>query len=166
MPTSELISVSEYLHTAYSPDCDYVDGLVMERNVGEKDHSKIQIKFGAYLFDRGEQWNICVFPEQRVQVKPTRFRVPDLCVVVGLEPDEQIFTTPPFICIEILSRDDRMSQMQDKIEDYLSFGVPYVWILDPFKRKAYRCTADGILEVNELRTEKPDLLIPLDAVFA
>jgi Uma2 family endonuclease len=39
-----------------------------------------------------------------------------------------------------------MPQMQDKIEDYLSFGVSYVWILDPFKRKAYRCTADGILD--------------------
>jgi hypothetical protein len=28
MPTSEPISVSAYLHTAYSPDCDYVDGVV------------------------------------------------------------------------------------------------------------------------------------------
>jgi len=166
MPTCELISLREYLTTSYRPDCDYVDGIVLERNVGEKDHSKIQIKLGAYLFDRGDQWNICVFPEQRVQVKPTRFRVPDLCVVAGPEPDEQIFTAPPFICIEILSRDDRMSQMQDKIEDYLSFGVRYVWVLDPLKRKAYRCTPEGIFEVSELRTEDPEIMIPLNAVFA
>ena len=34
-----MVSVDEYLHTAYHPDCDYVDGVVEDRNVGEKDHS-------------------------------------------------------------------------------------------------------------------------------
>ncbi len=37
------------------------------------------------------------FPEQRVQVKRTRFRVPDVCVYVGREPQEQVFRTPPFL---------------------------------------------------------------------
>jgi hypothetical protein len=42
MATETLIPVSEYLSTDYEPDCDYVDGLLEERNVGEKDHSKLQ----------------------------------------------------------------------------------------------------------------------------
>jgi hypothetical protein len=33
-----------------------------ERSLGEKDRSEIQIKFGAYLFDRGEQWTFAPFP--------------------------------------------------------------------------------------------------------
>ena len=37
-----LVSVEEYLHTSYSPDVDYVDGLLEERNVGEIDHSWVQ----------------------------------------------------------------------------------------------------------------------------
>jgi hypothetical protein len=40
------ISVSEYLHTSYRPDCDYVDGVVEERNLGELDHAALQ---GALL---------------------------------------------------------------------------------------------------------------------
>lgn len=37
--TPLLIPVEEYLSTAYRPDCDYVDGEVLERNVGETPHS-------------------------------------------------------------------------------------------------------------------------------
>ena len=36
------VPVSEYLHSSYSPDCDYVDGELQERNVGELDHAEVQ----------------------------------------------------------------------------------------------------------------------------
>ena len=41
MQAARLISVSEYLSTSYRPDCDYVEGRIVERKVGEKDHSKL-----------------------------------------------------------------------------------------------------------------------------
>jgi hypothetical protein len=37
-----LISVEEYSSMSYRPDCDFVDGEVIERNFGTKDHSKLQ----------------------------------------------------------------------------------------------------------------------------
>jgi hypothetical protein len=40
-----LISVDEYLHTVYRPDCDYVDGEVLERNMAEQPHSITQVEF-------------------------------------------------------------------------------------------------------------------------
>ena len=49
--------------------------------------------------------------------------------------------------------------MQDRVDDYLKFGVGYVWILDPSRRKAWRCTADGMREVAELRTEEPETIV-------
>src|SRR5579872_1908850 len=101
MPTGTLISVEEYLATSYRPDCDYVDGRIEERNLGELDHSSLQTAVAAYFFSRRKQWNITVVVEQRVQVSAARFRIPDVCVVLG-EPDGQIFRQPPFICIEIL----------------------------------------------------------------
>jgi Uma2 family endonuclease len=165
MATGTLISVSDYLTTSYSPDCDYVDGLVVERNMGEKDHSRLQGLLVGYLVSRRKEWGIHVFPEQRMQVKPTRFRVPDICVVAGVEPEEQIMTTPPLVCIEILSRDDRMSEMQERIDDYLAFGVRHVWVIDPRSRKAYDFTLGGMHEVKELRTEEPEISIPLQALF-
>jgi hypothetical protein len=32
------ISITEYLESSYRPDCDYVDGRLVDRNVGERDH--------------------------------------------------------------------------------------------------------------------------------
>jgi Uma2 family endonuclease len=126
MGSTTIMSVDEYLATSYDPDCDYVDGAVMERNWGERDHSRIQAALVGYFFMRRKQWRIHVYPEQRVQVSRTRFRIPDVCVVVGAEPEEQIFTKPPFLCIEVLSPDDRAAAMQERIDDYLAFGVRYV----------------------------------------
>src|SRR5262245_27389130 len=125
MKTSAPVSVEEYLSSEYSPDVDYVDGELVERNVGEKDHSRLQTLLTAFLANRETEYGIHVFVEQRVQISPRRFRVPDVCVTVGPEPQEQIFTTAPFLCIEILSPDDRMSRIQEKIDDYLNFGVQY-----------------------------------------
>ena len=45
MKTAALIPVEEYLRTTYDPDCDYVDGEVQERNLGELDHSDLQTEF-------------------------------------------------------------------------------------------------------------------------
>src|SRR6266849_1193459 len=100
MPTETSISVEEYLATSYRPDCDYVDGRIEERNLGEWDHSRLQAAITAFFFAREKRWGISVAPELRVQVKPTRFRIPDVCVVIG-KPDEQVLTEPPFLCVEI-----------------------------------------------------------------
>ena len=92
MPTGTLISVEEYLATSYRPDCDYVDGRIEERNLGELDHSSLQTAVAAYFFARRKQWNVTVVVEQRVQVSPSRFRISDVCVVLG-KVTEQIHET-------------------------------------------------------------------------
>ena len=158
------ISIAEYLSTSYEPDCDYIDGEIQERNLGEIDHSRLQGAVFAYFFNRRREWGVSAFPEQRVQVSATRFRIPDVCVVLG-EPAGQILREPPFICIEILSPEDRISRMTERVADYLHFGVPYVFVLDPHSRKAWRCTAGAAVEVAELRTENPAMLVPLAALF-
>jgi len=167
MERSTLISVEEYLATSYRPDEEYVDGTLVERNVGEWDHSHLQMVLSAYLFNRREELGIHVVPKQRVQVKPTRFRVPDICAVAGEKPGEQILTRPPFLCVEILSKDDRMSEMQERIDDYLSFGVSYVWVVDPRMKRAYVYTSEATQEVKDfLRTRNPDISVPLSELFS
>jgi Uma2 family endonuclease len=166
MSTGTLIPVNDYLASSYDPDCDYVDGHLEQRNWGEWDHASLQMRIAAYLYARQDQWGIRVVPELRVRVVPTRFRVPDVCVVLG-EPGEQVLTKPPFICIEVLSPEDRMSRLQERIDDYLRMGVRYVWILDPATRKAYAATAAlGLHEINDvLVTENPSIEVPLAEIF-
>ena len=167
MSARTLISVEDYLASAYEPDCDFVDGHIEERNVGEVTHARLQTRISAHLHTEYEVNGIVVMTEVRVQVRPARFRVPDICLTVG-EPGEEVLTKPPFICIEILSPEDRMSRVEVRINDYLAMGVPYVWVLDPETRQAYIATAvTGLQEVksNMLKTENPTIELPLAKVF-
>jgi hypothetical protein len=42
MSVGALVPVEEYLSTSYSPDRDYIRGRLVERNVGEKEHGRMQ----------------------------------------------------------------------------------------------------------------------------
>ncbi len=165
---SAAVSVEEYLRTSFSDgDREYVDGRIIERNLGERDHSRVQRKLIVFFAAREETSGTFCFPEQRVQVKPTRFRVPDVCVYVGAEPAEQVFRTPPFLAVEILSKDDRDADVAEKIKDYLDFGVRFVWIIDPAKQAGRVQTAAGSRDepANILWTEDPDIRLTLDSLF-
>ena len=168
MPTGALVSVEEYLNTSYDPDCDYVDGRVVERNLGELDHSSLQTEISYYFRTRRDEWRVYAFVEQRVQVSPTRFRVPDICVTVGPKPTEQIFRTPPFLAIEILSKKDRKRDVLEKVDDYIRFGVPYVWVVDPRSQNGWVHTTTGVQRAEDgiLRTSDPVLEMSLPEIFA
>jgi Uma2 family endonuclease len=164
---SNLVSVEEYLHSAYRPDCDYVDGVLIERNVGEIKHARAQRNVLFYFHERRKRLGIFALQETRVQVSAMRYRVPDVCVGLGPEPEDGILTTPPILCVEILSPEDRVSRMQERIDDYLGFGVRYVWLIDPYRRRAWIYTADAIREVRDgvLRAENPEINVPLAEVL-
>jgi len=137
------VSLSEYLKTHYRPDCEYIDGQLVERNVGMFDHSWMMGQAIFHFEQYRESLGLLSLPSLRVQVSSTRFRVPDVTVVRG-DPHEQILTHPPFLLIEILSPEDSMTSMLEKIDDYLAFGVENTWIIDPSRRKAFWADADGI----------------------
>jgi len=143
MATSTLIPVSEYLATAYRPDCDYVDGQVQERNSGELDHSDLQRQLILLL---ASEKGIRVNPELRVQVSANRFRVPDLCVMSADAPREQVVRSVPLLCIEILSPEDTLSRMVERVHDFLKMGVRQVWIFDPRLRTAMVCEGTAMVE--------------------
>jgi Uma2 family endonuclease len=160
--TAVTVPLSEYLETSYRPDSEYIDGELLERNLGELDHSRMQALLTRFLMNREKEWGIFVVPEQRVQVRATRFRVPDVTVVKGSSPGTQIFRSPPFICIEILSREDSLEEMQERIDDYLAFGVPHVWVINPRKLRAFEYTLDGMREAKDgvLRAADSDVVVP------
>lgn len=150
MATSTLVPLSEYLQTTYDPDCDWIDGDVRERNVGEGAHGCIQGFFIGFFRDHGKEWDVRVWPELRVQVAATRYRIPDVCVTRRSAPFEQIIRTPPLLCIEILSRDQRMSEIVERIEDYFRMGVETAWIVDPLRRLAFAASqANPLIAVSE-----------------
>jgi Uma2 family endonuclease len=165
MSTATLISVEEYLKTSY-PDGDreYVDGVIVERNMGTIDHAHWQSRMLIYLSRYKQMWTAV---EVRVQVKPTRFRIPDVVCVKGSKPEGAIMRQPPFLVIEVLSPDDRADDIQEKVDDYLSFGVEYVWVVNPRMRRGFVYTQDGMREAKDgiLRTVNPEIALPLEEIL-
>lgn len=164
MRAATLVPLEEYLSTSYEPDCDYVDGQLEDRYMGTKSHAKAQGNLHVAL--RIHYPSLFVVVEQRIRVSATRYRVPDICAMLA-EPDEEVFTQPPFLCIEVLSPEDRASRIERKIGDYLKFGVRYIWVVDPHTREAFIHTPTGmhVVEDGILRTSDPGIAVPLAEIF-
>jgi Uma2 family endonuclease len=136
-----LIPVEEYLRTTSDPDCEYVDGVIEERPVGEYDHATWQAILVAFFTVRQDELGINARPELRVQVSPRRFRVPDVTLLSRKSPREQIITHPPLAVFEILSPEDTMARMLEKLADYERMGISAIWLIEPTKQVYYRFQA-------------------------
>lgn len=155
------ISVEEYLSTGYEPDCEYDHGVILERNLGEFEHSFLQVLLGTIFTVNMENWSVFGLTEQRVQITPNKFFVPDICVLRVGAPTEDILTHPPLIVIEILSPEDTIRRAATKTKEYLQFGIEHVWVIDPNARVAFRGVATGLERVPDGRLTVPGTLIEI-----
>src|ERR1035438_7249965 len=82
LPNTPVVPVEAYLNASY-PDGDreYLDGVVVERNVGTPDHSALQKILVVHLAGFEKQLRIAVRPECRTRIEETRYRVPDIVVM-------------------------------------------------------------------------------------
>ena len=168
MAAATLVSVAEYLKSSYRPDQEMIEGQLVQRNIGEYDHSNLQGMLVIWMGRYQREWKIRILPEQRMQVAPDRFRIPDICVISRDYNLEPVFTKPPLLVVEILSKDDTLRSMQDRIDDYRAFGIPNIWVLDPVKRRAYVCTQGDFRDPLDDTLQVPGSLIriPLKELFA
>ena len=162
-----IISVEEYLSTGYEPDCEYEDGVVQERNLGEFEHSFLQALLTTIFTNNMAEWGVFGLPEQRVQIKARRFLVPDVCVLRVGTPREKILTHPPLIAIEIMSPEDTKRRTAAKAIEYLDFGVEHVWVIDFGRRVAYRGTRSGleVAPLGELAVPGTSILVRVEELF-
>ncbi len=144
------VSVEQYLSTVYEHDCEFVDGVIEERDLGEFEHSFLQLFLGSVFVAHRAEWGVVAVSEQRVQTQRDHFRVPDLTILRAGTPRERILTRPPLLVIEILSPEDTLRRIAAKTAEYLAFGIEHVWVIDPNARVGYRGMASG-LELGPLR---------------
>ncbi len=164
--TPAILSLYEYLHTSYKPDVDFIDGVLQERNMGEYEHNKIQTLIAVLFTLRAKEWSTDTVVEQRIQVAPERVRICDVVVLRSDAPRESVIATPPLICIEILSPEDRLSRAKLVLADYLAMGVPNIWLVDPLRRAAWTFDTDGLHEADITRLTVIDSPVRLDLTGA
>ncbi len=128
LPNSTLVSVEEYQNTAYDPDVEFVDGVLVERQMGDWLHSLIQSNVLFAL--RRKYPHLKVVAELRSSVTNTRYRLPDVSVLLA-PPKTKYLADAAFLVVEVLSEGDVMSVVVEKLKEYANKGVPNIWLIDP-----------------------------------
>lgn len=168
MATLAIVPVSEYLSQTYEPDCDFVDGELEERNMGEELHSELQNILARIFGNRRHEWAVRSLTEARVQVASNRYRIPDLCLVPRNRARGRVITYAPLLCVEVLSPEDRLARVQVRVNDFAELGVRTIWVINPWERIAYYASPDGFDRVTDgvLRVPGTPIEISLAEVFA
>jgi Uma2 family endonuclease len=165
MATILHIPLHEYLGIGYRPDREYMDGEIRERNVGKYEHARVQALLARWFGNHEQEWGVQVVTEQRVQVSPTRVRIPDVTLLtLGAQPD--VISDPPLLVIEILSPDDSYSDTQERAQDYRAMGVETVWIIDPTTRTGRMCSGAEWVESSRLEVKRTPLYVNLPEIFS
>jgi Uma2 family endonuclease len=146
------VPVDVYLRSSFEPDAEYVDGVIEERAVGELDHAAWQAAIQNWFWMRREEWGIRVFAELRVQVTPTRFRVPDVVILENTGPlkeMDQIVHTPPVAVFEVLSPEDKLVRVLEKLADYEAMGVRGIFVINPKSGEKYQYAGGDLKHVDQ-----------------
>jgi Uma2 family endonuclease len=165
MATSTRLSLLEYLKTSYRPDREYVGGELLERNAGKWEHARLQALLASWFQSQERNWSVKVATAQRLQVSPTRVRIPDV-MLVSSGPQPDVIVSPPVLVVEILSPDDTYSETQSRAADYLRMGVPCVWIIDPTTRTGRQCVGDAWIAGPTLEVPETQIRVSLLRLFA
>jgi Uma2 family endonuclease len=129
------VSVEEYLSTSYKPACDYLDGALRQKPMPTRKHSLLQWRL-LQLINLGFP-EFLALPELTVRMREGRYLVPDVVAQRRELVQDPYPTTAVHLCIEILSPDDRMSEMCGKCEECHAWGVNMAWIVDPETERAW-----------------------------
>jgi Uma2 family endonuclease len=92
-------------------------------------------------------------------------RIPDVCLFKDTPPTESVPTSPPYIAIEILSPDDKMSEVIEKFDEYAAWNVSHIWFVDPIHRKLFTYDNRQLHEVPEFKLADPAFTVTPEDIF-
>ena len=163
-----MIAVGEYLDTVYEPDCDYVDGELEDRNAGDFGHGDLQSEVITYFRTRRREISARAISVWRMRISPTRYRVPDVTLIREPFTKERILTQPAYVCIEVLSPEDRWARLTKKLNDYVNAAVENIWVIDPLERTVWTYDELGPHQQDglTLTTKDGKVKLPLAEIFA
>jgi Uma2 family endonuclease len=180
MVTTQPITTAEQLFQA--PDlgrCELLRGqLIMMSPAGSK-HGMIALRVGRLLseFVEPRRLGIIVGAETgfRVASNPDTVLAPDAAFIskarIGESLPDGYFPGAPDLAVEVLSPNDRASEMFAKVQDWLGAGCALVWVVDPktktvtvygADRRAMMLTSADVLTGGELL---PGFSSPVAGIF-
>ena len=153
------VSLDEYLNTSYRPDMDFVDGELVERNVGTQSHGRLMCIAASFLSPMRKSHRVETFLSVRLLVNRAtgRHRIPDVMAVGIPYQRGKVITDVPLIIVEIKSPDDTFDDILERCLDYEKLQVPHILVMDPENRRTWKFVDSGLLLVT---SESIDLPLP------
>ena len=166
MGTKTLVSESEYLRLTFDgSEPDYVDGEIKERGMPTNSHSQVMLAF-CLIFGRFMlKLPLYPRPEIRFRAAPGRYRIADIAVYAHHAPSAEIPPEVPYVVIEVVSPDDRLDDIMEKLDDYQAFGIPHIWLADPALRRLSVYRDASLISVPALTLPEVHLDIKLADIF-
>jgi len=146
--TKTQITAEQYLRMTFEHDAEFFHGEIVERSMPDYKHARIQALLAILFGGLRRTHALFVCAELRLKLAPDVYRVPDITVIAGEPPQQPYPDQPPLVAIEILSKDDRHSDLMQKLEEYRAWGVPNIWVIDPATRRFSIYTELGLQNVS------------------
>jgi Uma2 family endonuclease len=169
--TKTQYTLEDLLAMLDSKSYELVDGQLVERNMGAESSwvgGQLLIGLGTSCKDHRLGWVLPAdngyqcFPHQ-----PGLVRRPDVSFIrYGRLPGEVLprgwVEISPDLAVEVVSPNDEIEQLEEKLDDYQKVGVPLIWVIYPRQRKVMVYRSDG----SEDRLRESDELSGEDVVPA
>jgi len=136
---------------------EYVDGVLVSRNVGTQRHGLLQVILGSYFQTLRHSHRLGAFIAVRLLVNAAtgRYRVPDVMAVAVPYQKGKFIVDVPAIVVEILSHDDTFDDVLERCRDYETLAVPNILVMDPEKKRAWRFVSGGFHLITSAAIELP-----------
>ena len=151
MVAVNLVSPEEYLASGLEFPAEYVDGILLPKQMPTRLHAQLQAWISALLLQRYAHFVIST--ELICRLSESEFRLPDIAVELRANTlGSTIATEPLYLAIEIRSSGDRFGAALSKLERYHDWGVPHCWLIEPEQRRvwAYDRGQEAVLATSQL----------------
>ena len=161
MATKALITPQQYLSTQFEREPELVHGELVERPLPNLIHGRTQQRLAVHLDGVGY---CCT--EVRMRLAEDLYRIPDVAVFEGAGPTEAVPTAPPLLVVEISSPDDRLDAMLQRLDEYRTWGVRHIWLIEPERRRIHVYDQGSLTAVSQLELPEFGFAVTAQEIFA
>jgi Uma2 family endonuclease len=145
--------------------CELVNGRVVPTMPTGDEHADVELELGARLRSYGKESKRgrAIGGEVGIYIRrdPDTVRAADIAFI-SRERDVKprmkgYLEIVPELVVEVLSPEDRIGKVREKLRDYFSAGVLVVWVVDPGLRRVlvYRSPTDmTVLDERQVLTDE------------
>lgn len=147
-PLQGLWSVEQYLKLTNQTKhlIEFTDGIIEVLSMPTRDHQVIlAFLYELLLLFLRPQGGKVLFAPLRLQVRPGKFREPDVLVLRNAQDprNQNTYWLGADLVIEIVSPDDPERDTVKKVADYAEAGIPEYWIVNPLTATVSVLTLEG-----------------------